>query len=123
MDVNGFGDWSDFYGFFDENIFGEALVKIGTGAASTALGTFIQGELGPAKLQSGQIFYSPYGVLPGVAPAVTAKPAAPLTTAIGTATPGVAGQSATIFEQIGQTDFTPWILAGAGALLLLAILK
>ncbi len=118
--VQAFGDgegfWSGLYNFFDDNPFGEALLKVGTGAGSTALNTFIQGQLGPPRLQSGQILYSPYNTLP----AATTTPAATTSAAMAAATgPGVAGG----FEQIVKSDYTPWILAGAGALLLLAVLS
>jgi hypothetical protein len=117
--VQGFGDWADFYGFFDENIFGQALLKVGTGAAQVAVGSLITGALGqPTRLQSGQVFYAPYGTLPGAAPIAAASPA---TVAASTGLGAAAYPGA--FEQIAPTDYTPWIVAGAGALLLLVILS
>ena len=114
-EVHGFGDWGDIYGFFDENVFGQALVKIGTGAAQVAVGSLITGALGqPTRLQSGQVFYAPYNTLPGAAPTVSS----PATVAASTGPGGGA-----TFEQIAPTDYTPWIVAGAGALLLLAVLS
>lgn len=116
--VNGFGDWAGFYDFFDSNIWGEALLKVGTSAGSVALNTFIAGELGPGRTAggSGQVFYAPYNALPGLAAPVQVAPGAPLAPA------GTGSDPATWFAE-PQTDFTPWIAAGAGALLLLAVLS
>jgi hypothetical protein len=117
--INGFGDWGGFYDFFSDNIWGEALLKVGTSAGSVALNTYIAGELGggPGRSASGgQVFYAPYNALPGVAPAVTPS------TAPFAAPAGMGSDASTWFEPAGK-DYTPWIVAGAGALLLLAVLS
>jgi len=117
--VEGFGDWAGFYDFFSSNVWGEALLKVGTSAGSTALNTFIAGELGPGKTAAGgQVFYAPYNTLPGLtAPAVApSAPGAPFAPA------GMGSDASTWFAPAG-TDYTPWIVAGAGALLLLAVLS
>jgi len=120
--VNGFGDWAGFYDFFDSNIWGEALLKVGTSAGSVALNTFIAGELGPGRTAggSGQVFYAPYGTFPGSAPIATNPATVLAPTGLGAT---VLGSDASTWFAPAETDFTPWIVAGAGALLLLAVLS
>jgi hypothetical protein len=117
--VNGFGDWAGFYDFFDSNIWGEALLKVGTSAGSVALNTFIAGELGPGRTASGsgQVFYAPYNSLPGLTAPAQVTPGAPFAPA------ATMGMDTAPWYAPGETDFTPWIVAGAGALLLLAVLS
>ncbi len=120
----GEGFWGGLYNFFDDNIWGEALLKVGTGAGSTALNTFIQGQLGPPRSATGQMVYAPYNTLPTTLPppVVPGNAPAPWTEAeSGSGLLGIPGYPSG-FEQTAP-NYTPWILAGAGALLLVAVLS
>lgn len=115
--MHGLGDWTDFSGWLQNDLWGQALFKLGTGAAQTALGAVIQGELGPSPGQHGQqqqFIYSPYNAPLGTLPAQLGVHGATVATPTGT---GTLGQTAP------ETDYTPYIVAGAGALLLAAVLS
>lgn len=128
--VRGLGDWADSldtlddfnafdaevagssFNFFADNVFGKAIFDLGTGLAKSTAGALVTRALAPNKTGGSQTLYAAYGTLPGVAQKAAEQPFTVAGGVIGPAAPVEAAQ-----------NYTPWIVAGAGALLLLAILR
>lgn len=108
--VRPFGDFFDFVGGIFESDLGGAVLKVGTGLATT----YLQNELGPNRSQAPgqqQFFplYAPYNAQPGIVPQTVAA-----------ATATTQQLQATLAGSTVQ-DFTPWIVAGAVVLAVLVL--
>jgi len=111
--VRPFGDLFDFAGEFFDSEFGGALLKVGTGLAST----YLQNALGPNQQQRGggqqqQYFplYAPYNAQPGILPQNVVA-----TTATAQQ------QQAAVNARSEAQDFTPYYVAGAVVLAVLVL--
>jgi hypothetical protein len=110
--VRPFGDIFDLATDFFDSEFGGAILKVGTGLAST----YLQQQLGPSRSQASgqqQFFplYAPYSAQPGTVPQnVTA-------TSATTQQQAAVNASSTAQEQ----NFTPWLVAGAVVLAVLIL--
>lgn len=131
--VRGLGDWADSlesiddfnafdaevaggsYNFFVDNALGKGLFDFGTSLAKSTAAALATRLLAPNKTGGSQTLYAAYGTLPTVAQRAAEQPFTVAGGIIGPAPPGTPGAAG--------ADYTPWIVAGAGALLLLAILR
>jgi hypothetical protein len=107
-----FGDIFDLAGDFFDSEFGGAILKVGTGLAST----YLQQQLGPSRSPSSgqqQFFplYAPYNAQPGIVPQNVVATSA--------TTQQQAAVNATSKEQ--EQNFTPWLVAGAVVLAVLIL--
>lgn len=106
------------YNFFVDSAFGKGLFDFGTSLAKSTAAALVTRALTPNKTGGSQTLYAAYGTLPTVAQKAAEQP---FTVAGGVIGPAAQGTPGT--DSAAAPDYTPWIVAGAGALLLLAVLR